>query len=251
MALGDIVIIGGGCYGSFYLGQLRTARARGAVGYRKVLVVDRDAGCAAGSDREDGAWELVTADWGAFLDRWLDAEARDRDDLVDMIVPSPMMPHLMAEWLERRARQRWPDRRVSLVPADASLGTPYDRLGRDGVRYVSYADWLCPVHCVEPLLCPMIKAPRTWEMAEAVTAWTAARSAERPVAGPALFSCRHVTYGVGMYPAHRAFEAFAALACVADTPAGGDLVVGSISSCHGAVALLRVGPVPGAVEVAR
>src|ERR1019366_1143045 len=107
-----------------------------------------------------------------------------------MIVPTPLMPHLMAHWLERRARGAWPLRPVSLVPVATPVGTPYDRIGSDGVRYVSFADWLCPVHCIEPLLCPAIKAPRTWEMGDAVAAWTAERTRERPTAGPALFTCR-------------------------------------------------------------
>ncbi len=244
-ALGDVVIIGGGCYGTFYLGQLRTALERGAVRCRRVINVDHDPACAVTRLEPGGAGELRIAEWGAFLDEWLDAGARDRDGLPDMIVPSPLMPHLMAEWLERRARELAPSRQVGLVAAAEPLGTPYDRLHRDGVRYVSFADWLCPVHCVEPLLCPMIRAPRSWEMGDAVAAWTTTHARQRPTAGPVLFACRHVTYGVGMYPARLALDAAERLAELAATPAGGDLVIGSISSCHGAIAVLRIGSLDG------
>ncbi|MGH7594129.1 MAG: hypothetical protein ACRELE_09815 [Gemmatimonadales bacterium] len=243
IVLGDVAIMGGGCYGTFYVGQLEAARSKAALQYRRLLVVDQNPACQAASQLPDGA-TLVTAPWNDFLDDWLDASARDRDGLADAIVPTPFMPHLLAQWLERRARARWPDREVALVPADAPLGTPYDRLHADGVRYVSFADWLCPMHCVEPLLCPVIKAPRTWEMGDAVTAWTTDRARERPTAGPALFTCRHVAYGVGMYPAGAAFEGLEAFGPVADAPAGGDLVIGSVSACHGAIAVLRVGPSP-------
>ena len=34
-------------------------------------------------------------------------EAR-RDEARDYVVPSPLMPHLMFEWLVARARARWP-----------------------------------------------------------------------------------------------------------------------------------------------
>jgi len=244
ISLGDVAVMGGGCYGTFYLGQLQAARAKGAATYRRILVVDRDPGCQAARSLGDAA-SIEVADWGAFLDRWLMPGRRDRDGLVDSIVPTPLMPHLLAQWLERRARARWPDRDVALVPAAVPLGTPYDRLHTDGVRYVSFADWLCPTHCVEPLLCPAIHAPRTWDMGEALTAWTAARAVERPTAGPALFTCRHAVYGVGMYPAHVALDAFDAFVPVADAASGGDLVIGSISACHGAIALLRVGPAVG------
>ena len=245
IALGDIAIMGGGCYGTFYLGQLTAARSKGALNCRQVLVVDRDANCQAAAHISPGISTLVTSDWNAFLDRWLDPGERDRDGLSDTIVPTPMMPHLMAQWLERSARARWPGRTVSLVPAQTPIGTPYDRLHTDGVRYVSFADWICPVHCVEPLLCPAIKAPRSWEMGDAITTWTTELGRTRPTAPAALFTCRHAVYGVGMFPAQAAFDGLEAFVPVASAQSGGDLVIGSISACHGAIALLRVGPAAG------
>ncbi len=245
ISLGDIAVMGGGCYGTFYLGQLTAASRKGALRCRQVLVVDRDPNCQAATHISPGISSLVTSDWNAFLDRWLNAAERDRDGLSDTIVPTPMMPHLMAQWLERRARARWPDRAVSLVPVDTRLGTPYDRLHTDGVRYVSFADWICPVHCVEPLLCPAIKAPRSWEMGDAITEWTTALGRDRPTAAPALFTCRHAVYGVGMFPVRTAFDGFDAFAPLAQSATGGDLVIGSISACHGAVAMVRVSPPPG------
>jgi|CXWL01.1.fsa_nt_gi hypothetical protein len=240
IALGDVAIIGGGCYGSFYAGQLAKAHAKGTVTWRRLLLVDRDAGCAVVSSLATlPDAELVVAEWGEFLDRWLDEGSR-RDD--DQIVPSPLMPHLLAQWLTRRAADAWPQHRVAMVKAEAVVGTPFDWLHpEDGVRYVSFADWLCPTHCIEPAICPVIAAPRTWEMGDAVAAWTDARRVERPTAGPALFTCRHMVHGVGMYRARLAFDGLAALAAqMAVTPGGADLVVGSVSACHGAVGVLRV-----------
>ena len=126
--------------------------------------------------------------WDNFLDHYLDPDqARSTMARLDTIVPTPLMPHLLAHWIERQAHARWPDREVSLVPADAPLGTPYDRLHTDGVRYVSFADWLCPTHCVEPLLLPGDQAhlQDLGDELAAVTSWTAARGRERPTAAPA------------------------------------------------------------------
>ncbi|MGH7584236.1 MAG: hypothetical protein ACREL5_13530 [Gemmatimonadales bacterium] len=239
--LGDIAVIGGGCYGHFYTRQLESARDKGAVRYRELVIVDRDVRCQVAGLPPSPVRRLAVAGWSDFLDEWLDPAARDRGGLRDMIVPSPFMPHLMAQWLMRRACERWPDRDIDMIPADAPVGTPFDRLHDDGTRYVSHADWLCPTHCVEPLLCPVIRAPRTWEMGETVAAWTTRRAATRPVAGPALFTCRHVVHGVGMYRARVAFEALAQLNAVAERAGGGDLVIGSVSACHGAIGVLHVG----------
>ncbi len=239
IALGEVVVIGGGCYGSFYLQQLARARAASAVTWRSLRVVDRAVHCPA-AERVASVPDagLEVEEWGAFLDRWLDRATRREDD---RLVPSPLMPHLMAEWLLRRTSERWPTRSVSIVPAAAAAGTPFDQLHPgDGVRYLSHADWTCPVHCIEPRTCPAIRAPRSWEMSRTVTGWTEAHRRERPTAGPALFTCRHVSHGVGMFPVTQAFTALDELDALVAAHGEADLVVGSVSACHGALAVLRV-----------
>ena len=120
VVLRDVAVVGGGCYGTFYAGQLIQARERGKAEYRRLLVIDRDPDCrfarelGPGDDRE-----LVVEDWDRFFDRWL---ARDDDGGGDAIVPSPLMPHLMFAWLSRRARARWPGRgRCAQGPAPCAL----------------------------------------------------------------------------------------------------------------------------------
>ena len=236
--LRDVAIIGGGCYGSFYAGQLLTACRRGGLLVRRILVVDHDPQCAGAT--LPGS-ELVVSDWAGFLRGFLDAEPPAPGQPDDAVVPSPLMPHLMAGWLADTAAQRWPDRSVTLVSPDQPLGTPYDTLGPDGTRYVSFADWICPTHCIEPLVCPMIRAPRTWEMSEALAAYTARLALRRPTAGPALFTTRHHAYGVGMFGAGEIRASRAAVLAAGAAQAAVDVVVGTISACHGAVSLLRIG----------
>jgi hypothetical protein len=231
--------VGGGCYGTFYAGQLAKAKARGKVDFRSVIVVDRDPDCRA--RRELGAApdrQFVTREWTAFFDGFF-TDAAD-----DHIVPSPHMPHLMFEWVLARARRRWPERAVTVEPVPGALGTPYDRTAADGTRYVSFADWICPTHCIEPAVCPAIGAPRTWEMGEAVEALAETlRKEGRRVAGPALFVCRHHVFGVGTFAAE---AVLAGDRLVEATGASGEaacVLVGTISSCHGAVNLVSLGAV--------
>ena len=239
------MIVGGGCYGTFYASQLAKAKARGKTDYRTVIVVDRNPECQARRELDDAPdRRFVTADWSAFFDDWLaDAPRTTHDARDDQIVPSPHMPHLMFEWVLRRARQRWPGRAVSVVSVPGTLATPYDRPSgtSDQTRYVSWADWICPTHCIEPALCPAIGAPRTWEMADTVRALAEQlRAAGRPVSGPALFVCKHQVFGVGMFSAD-AVRAGDQLVAAAGAAAEAEVLVGTISSCHGAVNLLRLG----------
>lgn len=242
-ASAEIAIIGGGCYGSFYVRQLERAREKGAVTYRRLVVVDRHAGCQMArelGERDDR--RLVVAEWGEFLDQWLSG-VRDPGGPSgqDAIVPSPLMPHLMYEWLVRRARARWPDRGVTQRPLLDEAGTPYDMLAPDGTRYVSFADWICPTHCVEPALCPAIRAPRTWEMADALATLRERLDRRSPTAGPVLFQCRHRAYGVGMFDAAAVQAGDEAVTVAGGSGAELDVLVGTISSCHGAASLLHLG----------
>ena len=50
---GDIVVVGGGCYGSYYVRQLRRARDAGALSWQRLVVVDRDGGCRVAGDAGD------------------------------------------------------------------------------------------------------------------------------------------------------------------------------------------------------
>jgi hypothetical protein len=235
----DVVVVGGGCYGTFYASQLAKAKARGKAAFRSVIVVDRDPACRAQRELGPSADRtFATREWHDYLADYLPGAAAD-----DYLVPSPHMPHLMFEWVVGRARARWPGRRIAVAALPGEMGTPYDRSGDDGTRYVSFADWICPTHCVEPAMCPAIGSRRTWDIGEAVAGLVhRLRLTGRPVAGPALFMCRHQVFGVG------AFGVGAVLAgdqLVAEAGASGtavDVVVGTVSHCHGAVDLLALGP---------
>ena len=238
-------MVGGGCYGTFYASQLAKAKARGKTDYRRVIVVDRNPDCQTRRELgEAPGREFVVSDWTTFFDQFLTVRPSDRPTVShdDQIVPSPHMPHLMFEWVLRRARARWPHRAVSVEPVPGDFPTPYDRPGADDTRYVSFADWICPTHCIEPALCPAIGAPRTWEMADAVRELAERlRAGGRPVNGPALFVCKHQVFGVGMFAADavRAGDRLVQEAGSESAPV--EILVGTISSCHGALNLLRIG----------
>ena len=68
--LRDVAIVGGGCYGTFYAGQLIQARERGKADYRRLLVIDRDPRCRFA--RELGSADhhvLVVEGWDRLFDR--------------------------------------------------------------------------------------------------------------------------------------------------------------------------------------
>src|SRR4051812_41798179 len=112
LSFGVITVVGGGCYGSYYVRQLARAYAAGAIAWEQLVVVDRRAECQVASlptDERPPGLELHVAEWAPYFDAYLSAASNAPDvHERDAIVPSPLMPHLMAHWIVDRARRRWP-----------------------------------------------------------------------------------------------------------------------------------------------
>ncbi len=207
----DVIVVGGGCYGTFYAAQLAKAKGRGRAEYRRVVIVDRDTRCQArvalgqAADRE-----FVAREWTDYFRDFLGGGApAPAGEPRDYIVPSPLMPHLMFEWVLARARARWPGRAIEVAPVPGAPGTPYDRTAPapHHTRFVSFADWICPTHCIEPAVV-----------------------------------CRHHVFGVGTFAVDAVLAGDALVQRVGESGAAAAVLVGTISSCHGAVNLLRIGP---------
>lgn len=237
-AYGSIVVIGGGCYGSYYVRQLARGRAAGRIDYERIHVVDRDPDCAVARSPELSAeCDVAVSDWATFLAGMLPASGPS-----DAIVPSPLMPHLLYEWLRERAVARWPAREIATRALAAPPQTPWVRATDGGPTYASFATWMCPVNCIEPRICPHTRAIRDWTMPDAVRdAVAASGSTGEPLVGPVIFHCTHRAFGVGMIDAR---DVVAADSLVADAARDrtADVLVGTVSHCHGALSVLHVGP---------
>ena len=246
---GTIVVVGGGCYGSYYVRQLGRAARAGVVTWDRVCVVDRDPQCrvaqelSAGTETSIDGVEVIAADWSQYFHHYLaHASEQPAGAAHDAIVPSPLMPHLMFEWLRARAEQRWPHRTIETKPLDRAPNTPWQRAAPDGTQYVSFAEWMCPINCVEPPLCPEIAGPRTWSLPPALRAYVdEERRRGSPLVGPVIFHCSHRAYGVGMFDT-RDVVAADDLVREAGTRGAADVLVGTVSHCHGAINRLTVGP---------
>ena len=235
---GRIVIIGGGCYGGYYVRQLRRAVTAGAVRCAGIVVVDRDPACAVATEVRSGdpLVSIEAAEWRDYLARFLPTAGR-----ADAIVPSPLMPHLLRDWLVDAARDRWPDRDVRVGPLAAPPDVPWERAAPDGTHYVSFATWTCPINCIEPDVCPHTRGARDWSLAPALRRHAArTQVGATPGMEPFLFRCVHRAYGVGMIDVSEVLDADAAIAAAGAGGGPVDALVGTVSHCHGAVSRLIV-----------
>ena len=234
------VVLGGGCYGTFYARQLLRAHDAGALPLIEVLVVDADPACRAATElHADSRFRIVPRRWDDFLADYLETLGPDDDD---QLVPPPFTPHLALAWLLRALSAAAPGVSWRLEPFSVIPELPFARQSRGGPLLTSHADWICPVHCIEPETCPKTRGPRAWDMADtAVGLARALEAAEQPVEQVQLFRCHHVAYGVGAYAAARLLEARQQMLRSVDTLSVHGVqrfIVGTVSRCHGALNLL-------------
>jgi hypothetical protein len=243
---GTIVVVGGGCYGSYYVRQLGRAHAADALTWDRVIVVDRDPRCMVAGALVSGAMtpnvQLECTDWRQFFRDYLGSACDNPEGTArDAIVPSPLMPHLMFEWVLARAVSEWPRRVIGVRPLATMPEMPWQRCAPDGTHYVSFAEWVCPVNCVEPATCPKTRDARWWTMPAAVDSYvSAARAAGEPLAGPIIFHCTHRAYGVGMFDTATAVRADT-LIRTAPRDGAVDVLVATVSHCHGALSVVTIG----------
>jgi hypothetical protein len=214
-----LVVIGGGEIGCYHARQLRRGVERGQVA-GPVVIVDRSPQARAVVEFDgDPLVKVVRAEWSDHLMKWL-GEA----DGADFLVPAPFQPHLLWTWLASELN-------AVPTPAPAGWALPYEVEGAGGVRFLSAAGWRCPATCVEPAHCPVLHAPRDWDLGDVLTEGALARGYE-----PAIFRCLHLTQGIAGIPVQAVLEARARCRAAA-RPA----LVATTSRCHAAIGALTRG----------
>lgn len=257
----NLIVVGGGCYGSYYVKQLLRARQAGALTFNRIIVPDKDPDCQVATSsyttEERADIQVVVSEWEEFFDAYLggaaagvsaasgvstapgvsaDSVQEPPDSCADAIVPSPLMPHLMYGWVLKRARSRWPDRKVSTAPISEEMPFPWQAAAPDGTRYGSFATWMCPINCIEPRKCPHTRGERSWSMPPAAAGFV---SGSENLLGPVIFHCTHRAYGVGMFDTRDVLTGDRFIASAAADKAV-RILVGTVSHCHGAFNVLQI-----------
>jgi len=133
-----------------------------------------------------------------------------------------------------------PSRAVTVSAPPEIDGIPWQRAGGERTRYVSFAEWMCPVNCIEPAKCPHTRAARDWSMPPAIRAHVeASRDGDAPFDAAVTFHCTHRAFGVGMIDVSEVLAAGqAVLELTATGPAR--VLVGTVSHCHGILGVMSL-----------
>ena len=241
------IVFGGGCFGTHHVRHIEKGRARGRISpSARIVMVDRNAHPPALDKpevRDNLHLTFVQSDWLEYMNATWDALPQEAE-----AVPAPVAPHLAFEWLVWSLRQRLGEDAVGIEPVTHEFGgLPYEFLAESGARYISAADWICPTNCRAPHICPMTRDVRTWELEDTVNEY--ARAHPDIFAAGVVFKPKFRVPGIDTLRIREYTEARDRLLALAAQPevAGKSVVVGTVSSCHGAVSQLVFPKQVGAV----
>lgn len=231
------IVIGGGEWGCYHIERLLRALRNGRLAPAVIHAVDRDSGCAAVRKfASEAAFRFTEAEWVPFLLGFLQ-ESRLAPG--SQIVPSPHAPHLFLDWLQAYLSMNSRGLVLSREQFQAELSLPFQYAGADSNLFLSAAAWQCPLTCLEPVVCPAIRARRSWELGDLLRARAA--SEDDPMT-PVIWKSVYFCPGVAGVPAIDLLAAARRL--LASPELGGKAAVATVSGCHGVVGVLEYHRVP-------
>ncbi|HCU25860.1 MAG TPA: hypothetical protein DF383_12655 [Deltaproteobacteria bacterium] len=226
-------IVGGACFGSQYARWLLRARSLGMLQLERIFAVDRDPDCRLLREGpHDAAISVVCSDWVDYLTRLLLNQATPETVAADHWVPSPLSPHILFLAMTRAAAELIPGLRWESAAITEPVGVPVQIPLAGGNLAVSFAEWQCPVNCIEPPTCPAIRGPRTWDMKATLEKHF---SAERAFRSSHVLQCRHFVHGVGTIPMQDILTEFARLLENLKSSPVQEFAVATVSGCHGLI----------------
>ncbi|MEO8288610.1 MAG: hypothetical protein ABI670_19495 [Chloroflexota bacterium] len=234
------IVFGGGCFGTHHVRSIEKGRQRGRISPEaRIVVLDRNTHPPAldlPEVADNRHLSFVQSDWLEYMKaNW------DRLPAGTQVVPAPIAPHLAFEWLVWSLCERLGTDVVSVEPMSHEFGgLPYEYLAPSGARFISAADWICPTNCRAPHICPMIRDVRTWELSRTVNEYADSHSSS--VAAAVVFEPRFRVPGIDRLYLHEYTDARDRILALYTRPeaAGKEVVVATVSPCHGAVSLLRL-----------
>lgn len=240
----NFLIVGGGCYGTFYTRQLLRGAER--LGIYEIHVVDHDPRCQTVREFGDhikakgGRLIFHFEDWKVFLEKYfadLLRRHQSGEEITDQYAPPCLAPHILFELFLEKAKKDFPGLTFSPVPFLKNVGTPLDLPLPTGNRALSFATWTCPHSCIEPPTCPHTRGPKDWDMKTYLMDYFHQNSFK--VDSLHFFQCLHYAMGVGTIPMKSVVEEYIKFQEFIRVPGTHLSAVATVSSCHGLVGLVE------------
>ncbi|QQR81466.1 MAG: hypothetical protein IPJ69_04930 [Deltaproteobacteria bacterium] len=230
----DFIILGGGCFGSFYTRQL--LRAQKFLSFQTIHIVDIKKDCQAFLEHGDGAGKIVynIQDWKDFFLPYFREKINDvrlGKPIEDHYVPPTFAPHVLMEVFLDIFQKDFPLVKIGPEPMIDLLKTPVDMALPNGTRALSFATWMCPASCIEPPTCPHTGGPKDWDMKDYL------QNIKTPLY---VFQCRHLAMGVGTIPVQEIVNEYLRFEKQVSQSGTHSVSMASVSSCHGLIGQVKI-----------
>ncbi len=238
----NFYVVGGGCFGTQYAKWLLRAERLDLVQFEKIIAIDQNKNCQLTQVACDSKkLEIVASDWIDYLTQLLLRTLNDPMVVWDHWVPSPLSPHILQLAFMRAAMKKLPGLQLkeeALTPSDSkNLAIPIQIPLGSGNHAVSFAEWICPVNCIEPKTCPAIRSPRHWDMKPSLQNYFDQSSTKRSVH---ILQCQHRVHGVGTIPFIDIQTQFKKMLDALERKLVVEVFIATVSSCHGLIGKLRL-----------
>lgn len=224
----NFYITGGGCFGKQYSEALLLGQKKGALAFEKIYCIDHNPNCLVSHQLNHSQVEVIQADWYDFFSDYL---VTHEDVNHDHWVPSHVAPHIMfysfQKVLEKKSLLE--GREIKELPFAHPVRSPVDILFPNGSKAVSFAEWECPIACVEPHICPATQSLRDWELKESLAHFE----------DMYIIRCQHLSHAVSSTPFSEIIEVLQRL--IQNVKRGkSKFSVATVSSCHGLISSCEI-----------
>ncbi|MCP5467956.1 MAG: hypothetical protein H7A32_01650 [Deltaproteobacteria bacterium] len=233
-------VVGGGCFGTQYATWLLRAQRLGLVEFEKIFAIDQNPHCQLSqiqiAENQSAYLEIIQSDWISYLTDLLIRSCNDPAFSQDHWVPSPLSPHILLLAFMRAAMQKNPGLRLQEKAFSDNFfeksELPVSIFLESGQFAASFAEWICPVNCIEPKTCPAIHLPRHWDMKTSLENYF--RDLKVSTSAHVL-QCQHRVHGVGTILFSEIQSHFASVLDQFKKGVIRELIVATVSSCHGLI----------------
>ncbi|MBI2335694.1 MAG: hypothetical protein HYU97_02895 [Deltaproteobacteria bacterium] len=235
----NFYVVGGGCFATQYTQWLLRSVKLNWLTFEKIICVDKNPQCKVTKEIQDPRVQLECAEWYDFFPQLIINHYQDANAQQDHWIPSHMAPHILFHSFIKAIKLLeaiGSHQDIVSISFQEPFHTPVRLELASGDMAVSFAEWRCPMNCIEPTRCPAIQDARTWEMRDTMQAHLQKTSFD----SFHYLQCQHLCHAVGTIPMMQIYQEFEKLLNKIKNQKIESFAIATISSCHGLISGAKI-----------
>lgn len=237
----DIYLLGGHQLAADYITKLFKAREEGLLSFSRIFSVDPALQTIVDKKFKSSVTS-IKLEYHEFMAQVIGGDF-SLSLTHDLLIPDHTAPHVLFQVFCSLVKtdSQLKNASVEVLPFNTDLGLPFQKTFDSGISALSFAQWVCPLECTEPGICPKIEYTRTWDFNE--TFQFVKRTEEtNPDFLLNAFSCSQLVYGIASLSFADILREWQRVITLYQKPSPNPLLflVATFSRCHGIVGLGKI-----------